>query len=237
MSYRLLTEFESLFRHKPYKHRNSTLGDWVAIHLYEDLAGLDRFPTFSERVRLGQRVRTGTNRVQGLRSRRGDGTFGQPVPNDEPVFDTGYQVARAPTATIEIGVEVKILAKAMIKQIDRVCSDLREQVRQFQSAGGRPISVGIVGINSADHYVGFEGDRQFPTTGRGGFKHPFQEADEAEQRLARDARPAYDHFLFLRFRATNVAPFPFEWVNSESTQMDYGALLVRLGAQYEERLG
>lgn len=36
-------------------------------------------------------------------------------------------------ATIEIGVEVKILAKAMIKQIDRVTGDLTKQVGQYGS--------------------------------------------------------------------------------------------------------
>jgi hypothetical protein len=33
MAYRLLTEFERLFAGRIYKHRVSTHGDWVAVHL------------------------------------------------------------------------------------------------------------------------------------------------------------------------------------------------------------
>jgi hypothetical protein len=95
------------------------------------------------------------------------------------MIDPGYLVARGPIATVEIGVEVKVLAKAMIKQIDRVINDLRNQVVQFKRGGGRPICVAIVGIKRADSMVGYEGDRPFPTTGAGGFLHPAQEAPEA----------------------------------------------------------
>ena len=55
--------------------------------------------------------------------------------------DAGYLVARGPIATVEIGIEVKILAKAMIKQIDRVINDLRNQVVQFKRGGGNPICI------------------------------------------------------------------------------------------------
>jgi putative transcriptional regulator len=40
MSYRLLQAFQGLFDGKRYLHRNSTRGDWVAHHLYEDLLEL-----------------------------------------------------------------------------------------------------------------------------------------------------------------------------------------------------
>lgn len=79
----------------------------------------------------------------------------------------GYQVARGPVATIEIGIEVKILAKAMIKQIDRVAGDLTKQVAQFKHRSGacEPICVGVVGINAADVTTGYEGDRSYRTDG------------------------------------------------------------------------
>ncbi len=40
--YRLLTEFRRLFEGKIYKHRASNQGDFVAMHLYEDLVTVQR---------------------------------------------------------------------------------------------------------------------------------------------------------------------------------------------------
>ena len=40
--YRLLTEFRRLFEGKIYKHRDSSQGDFVAMHLYEDLIAINR---------------------------------------------------------------------------------------------------------------------------------------------------------------------------------------------------
>jgi hypothetical protein len=168
-------------------------------------------------------------------ARRGDGTFGEIIPGEPPITDSGYLVARGPIATVEIGIEVKILAKAMIKQIDRVINDLRNQVVQFKRGGGNPICVAVVGINQAESTVGYEGDRPFPTTGKNGFLHPFQEAPEAERRLRAGAAPEFDEFLVLRFRATNAPPFPFEWVNYNETRLDYAAALSRISARYQQR--
>ncbi len=150
MAYRLLTEFERLFADRIYKHRISTHGDWVAIHLFEDLYELGRSKAFRERVDARTRVITSSNRVQGLKSRRGDGTFGDIVPDDEPIVDPGYHVARARTAT---------------------------------------------------------------------------------------AAPAFDHFLILRFIATNRPPYPFQWVDPAGLARDYGAMLVRISKAYDERFG
>ena len=58
---------------------------------------------------------------------------------DDAIADEGFSVARGPVATIEIGVETKILAKAMIKQIDRVIGDLIRQTEEFKRRGGRAI--------------------------------------------------------------------------------------------------
>jgi hypothetical protein len=144
-------------------------------------------------------------------------------------------VARGPIATVEIGIEVKVLAKAMIKQIDRVINDLRNQVTQFKLGGGNPICVAVIGINCADHTIGYEGQRSFPTTGKAGFLHPCQEAPEAERRLRTQASPEFDEFLVLRFKAINEAPFPFEWVNLNETKLDYAAALARISARYQQR--
>jgi hypothetical protein len=165
----------------------------------------------------------------------GDGTLGEIIPGESPVTDPGYLVPRGRIATVEIGVEVKVLAKAMIKQIDRVINDLRNQVVQFKRGGGHPICVAVIGINHSDRTIGYEKDRPFPTTGKSGFLHPFQEAPEAVRRLVTEAKPEFDEFLVLRFKARNEPPYPFEWVDYKATRLDYAAALSRISARYQQR--
>jgi len=236
LEYRLLTEFRRLFEGKVYKHRASNQGDFVATHLCEDLVTINRAPKLIDAALYrNDRVLNAQNKRRGVAARRGDGTFGEIIPGETPIIDSGYLVARGPIATVEIGVEVKVLAKAMIKQIDRVINDLRNQVAQFRRGGGNPICVAVVGINCADHTVGYEGDRPFPTTGRGGFLHPSQEAPEAERRLRAHAAGDFDEFLVLHFKASNEEPFPFDWVNLKETKLDYAAVLSRISARYQQR--
>jgi hypothetical protein len=206
------------------------------MHLYEDLVAISRSPKLLEAVKKGTVVLNVANRLQGIKARRGDGTFGEIIPGETPIRDVGYAVARGKIATVEIGVEVKILAKAMIKEIDRVINDLRNQVLQFRKGGAHSLCVGVVGINQADHYVSFEGERSWPTTGRGGYLHPIQEAAEAERRLIEYAVPAYNEFLLLRYRATNQDPYPFEWVDFEEIRLNYAALLTRISSAFQQRL-
>lgn len=234
MGFRLLDAFAGLFQGKAYLHRNSTLGDFVAMHLFEDLRVAGLSPRFEERVRLGTAVLNVANTQQGIRARRGDGTFGRVVPGDRPVNQPGYEIAHGHVAAIEIGAEVKILQKAMIKQIDRVISDLNGQAKTFRSRGGSPICVGIVGINRADHTTSYEGDRSFPTDGKK-HKHPIAEADETERRLRERAEPNFDEFVVLRFKASNEPPFEFAWHNPQRTELDYGAALARIARDYEAR--
>jgi len=49
------------------------------------------------------------------------------------------------------------------------------------------------------------------------------------------AAPSFDEFQILRFRATNIAPYPFEWRDYAQTAKEYGALLVRLSRLYDSR--
>lgn len=208
----------------------------MAMHLYEDLLAVKRSSKLIDAVILRKdRVLNVQNRRRGIDARRGDGTFGEIIPGETAIFDVGYLVGRGPIATVEIGIEVKILAKAMIKQIDRVINDLRNQVAQFRRGGGDPISVAVVGINAAESTVGYEGDRPYPTTGKGGFLHPIQEAAEAERRLRTLAGPEFDEFLILRFKATNASTYPFEWANYGETRLDYAAALSRVSARYQQR--
>ena len=232
--YALLRTFRSLFDGKPYRHRIANLGDLVASHLYEDLVALGKSARLVERVQHHERVVNLKNLMTGKPSRRGDGTFGELVPSAVALTEKGMLVARGPVATIEIGAETKILAKAMIKQIDRVINDLRNQVTQFKRGGGNPICVAFVGINFAGQYVSFEGRKHWPTDGKK-YKHPIQEAAQAEQRLNERARPSFDEFQILRFRASNAKPFPFEWVDLGNTEMEYSSVLTRVSREYDRR--
>jgi len=206
------------------------------MQLYEDLVTVRRSSKLIDGiVTRKDRVLNVQNQRRGIAARRGDGTFGEIIPGETAIFDAGYRVGRGPIATVEIGVEVKILAKAMIKQIDRVVNDLKNQVAQFKRGGGNPICIAVVGVNQAESTVGYEGDRPFPTTSKNGFLHPFQEAPEAERRLRLLGAPDYDEFLILNFKATNRAPYPFQWANYNESRLDYAAALSRISARYQQR--
>ena len=233
-NYALLQTFRSLFEGLRYLHRRSNLGDLVASQLYEDLVTLGKSQKIVDRVQKHERVVNQKNLLTGKPSRRGDGTFGELVPAAVALTEKGLLVGRGPVATIEIGAETKILAKAMIKQIDRVMTDLINQATQFKRGGGNPICVAFVGVNFADQYVSFEKNKRWPTDGRK-YKHPIQEAAQAEQRLLERAQPAFDEFLILRFRATNVRPYPFEWSDLAKTKLEYSALLTRVSREYDRR--
>ena len=232
--YALLQTFRSLFEGKPYLHRKSNLGDLVASQLYEDLVGIGKSTKLVEGVQRHERVVNMKNVMTGKPARRGDGTFGELVPAAVAVTEKGMLVARGPVATIEIGAETKILSKAMQKQVGRVISDLTDQINHFNRAGGNPICVAFVGVNFADQYVSFEGKRHWRTDGKI-YKHPIQEAAQAEQRINEKARSAFDEFQILRFRATNVKPFPFGWVDLTTTEMEYSSVLTRISREYDRR--
>ena len=136
MAYQLFDAFQSLFVGEAYLHRKSNLGDQVAMRLYEDLHALGRSKKFVSRVDQGSSVLNTQNRRHGIKARRGDGSFGEIVPGVEAIRDPGFAVGRGPIATIEIGIEVKILMKAMIKQIDRVINDLKGQADAFPISRG-----------------------------------------------------------------------------------------------------
>ena len=205
------------------------------MHLYEDLGELGRSKKYTERIEIGISVLNTHNERRGVKARRGDGSFGEIIPTSSAVKDEGFSVGRGPIATIEIGIEVKILMKAMIKQIDRVISDLKGQVQQFRSHGGNPICVGIVGVNRAPYCTSHEGTRSFRTDGKR-YKHPADEAEEAVERLQKLAAPHFDEFLILPFAGTNEPPYRFDWFNEKATRADYGAALVRISRLYEDRL-
>jgi hypothetical protein len=206
------------------------------MHLFEDLIAINRSTKLTERVIVERsRVLNTQNRRYGVAARRGDGTFGELIPGEMPIADEGFSVSRGLISTVEIGVEVKVLAKAMIKQIDRVINDLRNQAAEFRRGGGSPICVAIIGLNQAESTVGYEGDRAFPTTGKQGFLHPYQEAPEAERRLREAVSREFDEFVVLKFKATNAPPYPFAWVDFKETHRGVAAALSRVCATYQQR--
>src|SRR6266545_517631 len=162
MTYRLLEAFESAFSGKRYLHRNQGIGNFVASHLYEDLVDLGRSPVIVDRTLAGRYVVNTSNLVKGRTGRRGDGTFGELIPGEEANAETGFKVCRGPVATLLIGAEVKIIAKAMLKQIDRVMTDLLSQSLTFKQQSSNVVTAAIVGINYSDAYVSYEGDRSYP---------------------------------------------------------------------------
>jgi hypothetical protein len=230
VEFQLLQAFRSLFEGKRYLHRRSTQGDWVAQFLFEDLRALGKASDFVARVDSHEIVVNTGNRVRGIAARRGDGTLGELVPGALARVVADFRVARGPIANVQIGVEAKVLAKAMIKQIDRVINDLASQVEHFKKQGPRAVTVAMVGVNHADRCVGYEGRRTFPSE-----IPPLREAPEAIQRIQTRVGRAFDEIVFLRFKATNEAPFPFSWVSQESTNLDYASALTRISRLYEER--
>ncbi len=232
-TFKLLAKFEDTFHGTRYRHRNSQLGNRVADYLFDDLYSLQEDSKFRSDVDLGKAALNPKGVSPGLKARRGDGSFGPVVPGHSPRAFPGHDVPIAPTAEVDIGAEVKILAKAMIKQIDRVISDLCGQSGHFRTKSPDALSVGIIGVNVSQRYVSHEGDRSYPTGDFG--PHPFQEAPEAERRLVSSAEPCFDEFLILPFLATNEPPYPFEWARPRETSDAYASVLVRLLRAYGRR--
>jgi hypothetical protein len=240
--FRLLSAFEALYSRHPYVHRASTHGDNMATELFEDLfvRSMARDPAsrFVVRVNDATRVVDRRNKSYNVSARRGDGLLGEVMHGAPTASLPGFAVKRGPTVATEIGVEMKIVAKAMLKQIGRVCTDLNNQKNEFAAHTGSrpPISVAIVAVNFAPIYCGLEKKRKYITDGKT-YRHPIQEAAEAKRRLETFVKPNYDFFIMLEYSATNMKPYPFSWVNPTGQVADYNAELSRLAVEYEARFG
>lgn len=235
----MLAAFKAIFFGKEYRHRSNKQGDLLAVEVYEDLYAIDRSPKFVKHIDSLRRGISLQNVRSGIGARRGDGTLGDLIPGEVTIAVPGYHVRRGPVATLNIGIEVKILNKAMIKQINDRVAGLQKQADYFLTgrdgrARGNPISIALVGLNHADYAVGYEGDRLYKTDGRN-HAHPAQEAPIVEARIRQEVVPHYNETIILRYRATNDAPFPFSWVDAAATARDYRASLVRLASEYEHR--
>jgi hypothetical protein len=236
LTYKLLEAFQGLFKGNEYRHRDSTQGDYVASFLIDDLLSIQRSPKLAAAVSAQRSVLNKSNRTVGRKHRRGDGTFGAIVPNTKPLLiPETYVVALGEVASIEVGAEVKIMAKAMIKQVDRVGTDMINQAAEFRRSNHKAICVGIVGVNYAPIYRGLELAREYVTTGKGGYRHPIQEAAQAEQRIVTRIASSFDELIVFRFVATNMPPLKFAWAKKVQTLNEYGAALVRIASLYENR--
>ena len=136
-------------------------------------------------------------------------------------------------ALTQIGAEFKIIATAHLKQIDRVLTDLTGSAVSLREKSSKAITMGFAAVNYSEQWTGIEGTRTFPVERKP--KRALQESEETSRRLIEIARPAFDEFLLLRFKATNQVPYPFTWLNGDGTAADYGAALVRISHLYDER--
>lgn len=240
MRFRLLDAFESLFTGHVYKHRTSNQGDLLSFELYEDVYAVDRSPKLRNSVDKLQRGLNAQNTRTGVSARRGDGTFGQLIPGQPHMRIPGYAIARGRVATVDIGIEVKILNKSLLKQVNDRIAGLQKQADYFvegrdRRKRGNPITIALIGINSAKYTVGHEGERIYRTDGTSKQPHPAQEADAAERRVRDEISPFFDETIILRFRAINDSPYPFEWVDNIRTESEYAASLVRIAGEFERR--
>lgn len=203
--------------------------------MYEDLYDMGKSKLLKQRIDARENVVNVQNKRKGVPARRGDGTFGELIPGIAAVVVDGFTVAQGRIANVEIGAEAKVLAKAMNKQVGRVMTDLIKQVDEFNKGAGSPICVGIIGINHSPFYVSYEKDVVWRTTGKSPYLHPIQEAMAVERKINDECRAKFNELIFLRYRVTNEAPYPFEWVNFVETYEQYSAALVRISREYDQR--
>lgn len=237
--YRALSFFQRLFDGHAYLHRASTHGDKLALEVFEDLYALDRSAKFNRAIEEQVKGVSPKNVRIGIQARRADGLFGDLLPGSSQVF-SGFAIARGPIATIDIGIETKILHKSQRKQISDRIQGLEKQA-DYMSTGsdrrqrGNPISVAVIGINRADYTVGYEGERQYKTDGSARQPHPAAEAVEIERRIDHELRPVYDEIIILRYLARNEPPFRFDWFQAAKIEDEYAAALIRILAEYDRR--
>jgi hypothetical protein len=188
------------------------------------------------RISALQVVLNPKNKTYNLAQRRGDGTLGLILvdPNNPVSYTEGSSIPRAMNTNVQIGAELKIVSAAQIRQIGRVISDIKDQGRQFKDRASHvvPITIAIAAVNEASAYASYEGER-ITTTGSGRTKHPSQEAAETRKRLGEQLQNTVDQLIVLRYAATNMPPYPFEWVDLPNLERAYSNLLTWVANEYE----
>ena len=209
MAYRLLATFEGLFRGVVYKHRDSRLGNLVAVELYEDLYALGTSTKFRSHVSGPPNcVVNAAGKTHGVGARRGDGKLGPAVPGTPKVMNPGSVIPRGVIGLAYVGVEVKIAAKSQLKQIDRVITDLTSSATSLKAKSTGAITVGIAGVNFSPTYTGYEGSRTFPVVCTPARAQ--REAEEVSRRLRELAAPASTNFSSSSSRQRTQEDSPFD---------------------------
>ena len=155
LPFKLLARFEDTFRQGPYKHRSANLGNRIARELFEDLFAHSVSMRLTDRMRSQFEVVTVNGEIYGRkRVRRNDSFSGRPPAGELDIrTPTGSEVSEGVIAEPHIGCEVKIIAKAQQKQIDRVINDLRGFGVRMRSLHIRCVNVAVVGVNHESDYV------------------------------------------------------------------------------------
>lgn len=228
--FQLLDAFRLTFAGKVYKHRNSTIGNKIGRQLFEDLLDHAVSAAYNFDVGNGRAVVNSGGSIHTPRQiRRNDSVYGCPPAGAElRPLQAGFRISEGPVAEPRIGCEVKILAKSQQKQIDRVLSDLENFVRRMKELSENCLNLAIVGVNHEAEYEGHEGERTFRHRLR--MDEPRVVEDKLQILLGK-----YDELLVLRFKATNQPPYPFRWLSERKVNLDYGAVLTRLGEAYQRR--
>lgn len=203
--YKLLQGLEDIFRGKQFLHRRPHQGDTLALFFYEDLYALARSQSLVSGIDRHTRAINAANRITGKPARRGDGTFGELVPNVEAVVIPGFRISRGPVANLEIGAETKLFNTALRKQQQERIGDLNDQAAHFQRHNRDAIRVAIVGVNHAEQYTAYDGKNVTITDGKK-YRHPAQEAEGMVAGLLEHSSPKYDEFILLKYKAPNAEP-------------------------------
>ena len=124
----LLRAFERTFDSGPYLHRKQNLGNIIGERMYYDLRETKVSKAYNDALLSGGFGLNRDVRIAGREARRGDGAFGrfilgQKIVPHATISGETQPLTRAPIAQVQVGVETKILAKAMIKQLSRVLTD------------------------------------------------------------------------------------------------------------------
>jgi len=228
--FRLLEAFRQTFAGRLYKHRDSTVGNSIGRQFFEDLFDHGVSVLYNKHVSNSFGVVSRGGQIHGKEIRRNDSVFGRPPAGTKLLaLRAGFRVQEGPVAEPRIGCEVKILAKSQQKQIDRVISDLGNFARKMKTLNSKCINIAVVGVNHETDYVGHEGRRTFKD--KLGDREPLV----VTAKLREELKQVYDEFLIFSFGATNQDPYPFSWLDTNLAQLDYGAVLTRVGELYNSR--
>lgn len=230
-SFRALKQFEAIFAGRVYRHRSSNQGNAIGRECFEDIFEHSVSSAFPRAVADGRLVVNVAGKLQTpILVRRNDSLCGRPPAGVTPrKASVSFSVPEGPVAEPQIWCEVKILAKSQQKQLDRVIGDLERFAEKMKALNPTCLTVAIVGVNHESNYVGYEGKRKFRNKLR---EH---EAAVTASRVRSDLHAKFTELIVLDFLATNQKPFPFSWVNPKSAELEYGAALTRLGAEYDRR--